>query len=109
MFVQKIDGRRLVRPAPFTRDVRRRRSRPAPATGSSVSDVSAAAVDGTLTVRTGAGGLIGASGNVSAIGIPVANAALNIYFNGTLDFNASAGFGFPSFSNDSSQPFYIGG
>ncbi len=107
MFVQHIEGGASFDPPPFTMDF-----------GAGITagpsykifgkDVSAAAVDGTLTVRTGAGGFIGASGNVSAIGIPVANAALHIYFNGTLDFNASAGFGFPSFTNDSSQPFYIG-
>ena len=75
-------------------------------------DVSAAAVDGSLTIRGARGttpGMLGLGGNVALVGLPVADASLNVYFNGSADFNARAGFGLPSFNNDPSQPFFLGG
>ena len=74
-------------------------------------EVSAAAVDGTLTIQGNNGpapGFVGLSGNASVINIPVASGSLHAYFNGVVDLNASLGLGFPSFTNDSRQPFYVG-
>ena len=75
-------------------------------------DVSAASVDGTLTVKQTVGtspGFVGLTGNVALVGIPVADGGVHVYFNGVVDFGARVGIGLPSFNNDPRQPFFLGG
>ncbi len=75
-------------------------------------EISAAAVDGNLKIQATQNttpGFVGLSGSFALIGLPVADAGMHVYFNGVVDFNSRVGIGLPSFSNDSSQPFFIGG
>lgn len=74
--------------------------------------VTAVAVDGDIEFDTGgasSSGFFGVGGDVELVTIPLAELNFKIYFSGGVSFGASFGTGFPKFTNDAGQAFYLGG
>lgn len=75
-------------------------------------EIAAGAVDGHIGFDTGDGssnGFFDIGGDVKVVRIPVFNADVKVFFNGAFSFKAQFGSGFPSFTQDENQPFFVGG
>jgi len=75
-------------------------------------EVSAVAVDGDIAFDTGnarTAGFFGIGGSIKVVRIQIASVGFRAYFSGAVRLTARFGTGFPKFTDDPGQPFFVGG